>query len=69
MGTWQKVYETDNAIRAEMVKDILITKNIQALIINKKDSSYNVFGHFEVVVQNEDVLASIKIISDEIIFE
>jgi len=52
-----------------MVKDILITKNIQALIINKKDSSYNVFGHFEVVVQNEDVLASIKIISDEIIFE
>lgn len=69
MATWQKVYETENAVRAEIVKDVLSVNNIQTLIINKKDSSYNTFGHFEVVVKNEDVLTAIKIISDEIVFE
>jgi len=69
MATWQKVFDSDNAIRAEIVKDILNEKNIQALIINKKDSSYNSFGQYEVMVQANDVLRSIKIINDEIVFE
>ena len=69
MATWQKVFESDNAIRANIVRDILNEKDIKALIINKKDSSYTTFGHYEIVVQSDDVLRSIKIIRDEIVFE
>ncbi|HEX9650456.1 MAG TPA: hypothetical protein VGA21_07840 [Cyclobacteriaceae bacterium] len=56
-------------MRAEIVKDVLLGRDITALIVNKRDSSYNTFGYFEVVVHNDNVIEALRIIEDEIVFE
>jgi len=69
MNNWQKVFESEIAHRAAIVKDFLFECGITSIIVNKKDSSYNNFGSYEVHVQKDQVLNAIKIINDEIIFE
>lgn len=68
MKRWQKVFDTVDMHRAEIVKDILIENEINAVVVNKKDSSYHL-GYFEVQVNQDDVLKSIKIIKDQIHLE
>ncbi|WMJ72483.1 DUF2007 domain-containing protein [Cytophagaceae bacterium ABcell3] len=68
MINWQKVYSTDKHHRAELVKDVLADNQIEAVIINKKDSSYH-FGEFEIHVTRDNVIKALKIIEDEIKFE
>ncbi|MCF6352753.1 MAG: DUF2007 domain-containing protein [Cyclobacteriaceae bacterium] len=55
--------------RAEIVKDILDQKEINAIILNKKDSAYHIFGQLEVHVKAESVINALKIIEDDIKFE
>ncbi|MCF6359924.1 MAG: DUF2007 domain-containing protein [Cyclobacteriaceae bacterium] len=50
MSKWSKVYESKLPYRAEIVKDILDQKGINAIIMNKKDSAYDIFGQLEVHV-------------------
>ena len=69
MKKWQKVFETENLHRAEIVKDILNDSGITSIILNKKDSSYNNFGLYHVMVSNENVLDSIQLIENEVSFE
>lgn len=69
MAKWQKVYETGNLVRANIVKNILTEKGLNPIILNKKDSSYNDFGQYEIHVNGEEVIKAIKIIEDEIVFE
>ena len=69
MENWQKIYSDKNSFRAEIVKGHLIENNIEAIIINKKDSAYQVFGEYEVHVHRENVLLALKLINDEIRFE
>ena len=66
-GNWQKVYTTDLQYRAEIVKAILAEHQINAVIIDKKDSAYQL-GPVEVYVEPEHVLSAIKIIEDGIDF-
>jgi hypothetical protein len=68
MNNWQKVYTTLNMHRAEIVKGVLETHGIPAVILSKKDTSYH-FGHCEVMAPAEDTLQALKIIEDEIKFE
>ncbi len=69
MSKWSKVYESEMPYRAEIVKDILDQKGINAIILNKKDSAYYIFGLLEVHVKAESVLNALKIIKDDINFE
>lgn len=66
---WQKVYENTLEVRASIVQGILAEHEISAVIVNKKDSAYQVFGSYEVHVSKDDVLKAIKIIEEEIKFE
>ncbi len=68
MSKWSKVYESDMPYRAEMVKDILDQKGISAIILNKKDSAYYIFGKLEVHVEAKTVLNALKIIENDIKF-
>lgn len=54
MDNWISVFETDQLYRAELVKDILCDNDIDAVILNQKDSSYNTFGEIKVMVSQED---------------
>ena len=69
MKSWQKVYQHGNAIRAEIVKDQLINHQIPAVVVPKKDSNYVHLGHYEVHVNQEDVLKAIKLIENDIRFD
>ncbi len=41
MDHWISVYETDQLYRAELTKDILNNEEVDAVILNRKDSSYH----------------------------
>ncbi len=69
MNKWQKVFETENNIRASMVSDLLKEKGLNPIIVNKKDSSLNNFGQLEILVSPEDVLHALKLINEDLNFE
>ncbi len=69
MKTWQKVFETENNIRANMVSDLLKEKGLYPIIVNKKDSSLNNFGQLEILVSPEDVLHALKLINEDLNLE
>ena len=62
MENWTCVYTTNQVYKAEAVKDLLIEENIEAVVVNKKDSAYTVFGEVELYVQPEDENLAIELI-------
>ncbi len=55
---WVKVYTTQDAITAEIIKQGLVENDIAAVIMNKKDSSYQNFGLVDVMVNAADLKAA-----------
>lgn len=68
MENWEVVYKSSVVYQAEIVKGVLEEHNIPSIIINKKDSNYH-FGHFEIMVNRDQIIKAIKIIKDDIQFE
>ena len=68
MNNWVKVFEDSNQIRAEIVRGVLEENEIQAVILNKKETVYQVFGNYEVHVQREDVMTATNLITNGITF-
>ncbi len=68
MGDWIKVFEDEQQVRAEIVKGVLIEKDIPAVVLNKKETVYQVFGTYEVHVNRENVLSATNLIKNEISF-
>ena len=58
---WQLVYSAKSAIDAEMVRGMLENVGIDAVVINKQDSSY-LFGDVEVYVSKEQAEKAADII-------
>jgi hypothetical protein len=69
MTKWQCVYKTEILHRAEIVKAVLEGNEISPMIINKKETAYQLMGHYEIHVMPDNVLEALKIIRDEIVFE
>jgi ubiquitin-protein ligase len=68
MKNWKTVYKTDKLYQAQIVKDYLQDKEFHAIIVDKKDSAYQL-GFYEIVVTVDEVMRAIKLIEDEIKFE
>ncbi len=51
---WKTVFETDQEYQATIARDILENNNIQAVILNQKDSTYLVLGHILVLVPESE---------------
>jgi len=51
---WVLVYETPEPYRAEMAKQLLESNNIEAVVVDKRDSSFLSFGKAELYVNKED---------------
>ena len=60
---WTKVFVSTNPNLVDLLVTILKKKEIIAVSINKKDSSYTVFGNIELYVKDTDVEESEKIIN------
>lgn len=50
---WIAIWSTDQMYQAELVKSVLAENDIEAIIINKKDSAYQTFGRIEIHVPKE----------------
>lgn len=69
MKGWIVVFKTPILARASIVKGVLAENGIEAVIMNKKDSTLHLdHGQLEVLVPSEVVLKAIKIVNDEIAF-
>ncbi|NVK48680.1 MAG: DUF2007 domain-containing protein [Cyclobacteriaceae bacterium] len=68
MKEWIKVFETPQQIRAEIVKGVLEENEIPAVVLNKKETVYQVFGLYEVHVNRANALRATTLINNEISF-
>jgi hypothetical protein len=66
MENWEKIMHTEQSARAEIARGLLEQHGINAVIVNKKDSNYTVFGYFEVFVPIQDVEAAKRYLADEV---
>jgi Putative prokaryotic signal transducing protein len=64
MKDWEKVLATQLPLRADIVKTMLEEHDINAVIVNKKDSQY-LFGKIEVYVALEDANMAKQLIEEE----
>jgi hypothetical protein len=58
---WVKIYTSNEFFKSEMVKQVLVDHEIDAIIINKQDSSYK-FGEIEVHIHQNDFQKALETI-------
>jgi hypothetical protein len=68
MENWIKVFEDQNQIRAEIVKGVLEEKGVPAVVLNKKETVYQLLGTYQVMVPGDQVIAALQLIEHEITF-
>lgn len=49
---------------AELAKQMLADHDIEAVVINKRDSSYNAFGDIEVCVNRDNMIKALLLIKE-----
>jgi type III secretory pathway lipoprotein EscJ len=59
---WVKIYKSTNFYQSEIVKQVLLQHNIEAVLLNKQDSSYRNFGNIEVYIHQEDFDHAIELL-------
>lgn len=52
---WRILKTSNQLFELEMMKGFLLENEINAVVMNKQDSSYQVFGEGELLVKEEDV--------------
>ncbi|AGA77798.1 putative signal transducing protein [Echinicola vietnamensis] len=68
MEKWQKVFESASLVRAEIVKGVLSEHDITAIVLNKKESVYQIIGSYHVMVVSEKAFEAANLIKNEISF-
>ena len=61
-NSWSLVYTTSTPIEAEIIKQMLASNSIEAVVLNKQDSSYQTFGEAEVFVTKGSEAIALKLI-------
>ncbi len=61
---WETIYSTDQLYLAELAKQMLHDNGIEAVVVNKRDSTYNTFGDIEVYVKRDNVIRALKLIKE-----
>jgi hypothetical protein len=59
---WKIIYHSPNLQEVEILKAVCLDNHIQAVTINKVDSSYLSFGTIELYVPEDDFLRALQII-------
>ncbi|ADY53478.1 hypothetical protein Pedsa_2939 [Pseudopedobacter saltans DSM 12145] len=60
-NTWVKIYTSQQFIKSEIVRQVLVDYEIDAVLMNKQDSSYK-FGNVEVYVHPDNFDKAVEII-------
>ncbi len=59
---WVKIYTSTNFFQSEIVKQMLIENDIEAVLLNKQLSGYNI-GSVEVYIHQQDFSKAVEIIA------
>lgn len=59
---WVKIFTSDNFFQSEMVKQLLTQHEIEAVLMNKRDSAHNTFGQVEVYIHQSVFSQAIEIL-------
>ena len=59
---WEKIYFSGDQFKVFIARDLLAENDINAVIMNQKDSSYLTFGDVELYVEDHDKLKSLEIL-------
>lgn len=59
---WVKVYSHSDFLKAELIRQLLIENAIEAVMLNKKDSSYH-FGEVQIWTAETDAEAAKAVIT------
>jgi|TARA_B110000438_G_scaffold152529_1_gene146547 hypothetical protein len=62
---WINIFNSSNPIEVEIVKQMLNENNINAVILNKQDSSYNLFGSIDLYVKEENQTIALQLINEQ----
>ena len=62
-NNWTKIFVSTNPNLVDLLVILLEEKEITAVSINKKDSSYTIFGNIELYVKDTDMEESKEIIN------
>ena len=60
---WIEVYSTNDIFKAEVIKNMLLSNDIEAIIMNQQDSSYH-FGTAKIYTRKENILKAKEILSE-----
>ncbi|MBT4345652.1 MAG: DUF2007 domain-containing protein [Flavobacteriales bacterium] len=58
-----KLYSTENPNKAEIIKQMLEENDINVVLLNKQDSSYNMFGTIELYVEEKNIKTAKSLIT------
>jgi type III secretory pathway lipoprotein EscJ len=61
---FNKIYQTGNPIEAEIIIQMLEENGINAVSMNKRDSSYQAFGVIEIYCPANDVVTAMHLINN-----
>ncbi len=59
---WVKIYTSSNYIQSEIVKQVLVEHQIDAVLLNKQDSSHRAFGNIEVYIHQEQFGQAVELL-------
>jgi hypothetical protein len=62
---WVKVYSSRSLASAEIIKSMLLENDLDAVLLNKLDSSYLAFGQAEVYVNSKNEEVAKKLIEQD----
>ena len=62
---WVKTFSAANPIEVEILKQMLDENNITSVILNKQDSSYNLFGSIDLYVKEENQIIALELINKQ----
>ena len=62
---WINIFSSANPIEVEIVKQMLEENNINAVVLNKQDSSYNMFGTIDLFVNETEQETALQLINKQ----
>ena len=62
---WINIFTSSNPIEVEIIKQMLEENNINAVVLNKQDSSYNMFGTIDLFVNETEQETALQLINKQ----
>ena len=59
---WIKIFSSNNPIEIEIIKQMLEENDLFSVILNRQDSSYNMFGTIDLHITEEDQEKAIELL-------